>query len=503
MSTSNFFKSIFLYVLVVACSGPQASESKQKQYVVKSEVIHPEWTKDAVIYEVNIGQYTQEGTFKAFAEHLPRLQKMGIDIIWLMPIFPVGELNRKATQTLLIEEIKDPTERAKYLGSYYSTKDYLSVNPDFGTLDDFKALVTKVHELGMHVILDIAVNHTAWDHEWVTTKPEYYTHVKADTIPWNPDWMQQHQEYYKRLLKLGMTYPIDPNETDWWDVADLNYSNPELRKELKSTFKYWVSGMDIDGYRCDVAGSVPCDFWNGIRVALDSIKPVFMLAEDEADRCLVEKAFDMNYAWELHHIMNEIAQTNKTVEDLKDYFTRMDSIYDPDIYRMNFITNHDENSWNGTEFERMGEAVEALSMLTFTLPGMPLIYTGQEIGWDRKLLFFEKDEVLWTENRWEQFYTDMIRVKKEHSVFWNGTQGGSFIMLPVFESKNVFAFERSNDKETFVVLANLSNEEVEFQLDNTFLKREFVDIFSDEKINLTEIVTLKNYGYKILKESNL
>ena len=502
MNRYILFKGIILLALIISCTGPKTKDTQKRTYVVNSEVVHPEWTKKAVIYEVNLRQYTHEGTFDAFAEHLPQLKEMGVDILWLMPVFPVGELNRKVSQTTLIEEIKDPEERKKYLGSYYSTRDYYSVNPEFGTMEDFQDLVTKIHELGMHIILDIAVNHTAWDNEWVTTHPEYYTQVDVDSIPWKSAWMEEHPEYYERIRNLGMTYPIDPNETDWWDVADLNYNSPALRNEMKNVFRYWVSTTDVDGYRCDVAGWVPCDFWNDVRATLDSIKPVFMLAEDEANRCLVEKAFDMYYGWELHHIMNEIVKGNKTVGDLKDYFNRVDSIYDPDIYRMNFITNHDENSWNGTEFERMGEAVKANAMLTFTLPGMPLIYSGQEIGWDKRLLFFEKDEIIWTQSPWESFYADLIRLKKDNPVFWNGAWGGLFVMLPVSGSDNVFAFERSNDEETFVIVANLGREGVDIQIDTLISDKNFTDIYSGENVTLEDKFTVGAFEYKVLKEDN-
>ncbi len=269
--TSYFITWILIPVLsiVLACTGTR--EIKERPVVN-----HLEWTRDAVIYEVNIRQYSPEGTFGAFQEDLPRLKELGIDILWLMPVFPIGELNRKATQTVLTEEVEDSLERAKYLGSYYSTRDYLSVNPEFGTLQDFKSLVDEIHKLGMYVILDIAVNHTAWDHEWVENHPEYYTRIEPGSKPWNKEWINQHPEYFKRLEKLNMTYPIHHAETDWWDVADLNFDNKELRNEFKRIFKYWISEFDIDGYRCDAAAWVPADFWDEIRASLDSIRPVFM-----------------------------------------------------------------------------------------------------------------------------------------------------------------------------------------------------------------------------------
>ncbi len=455
--SSNLYKYIFLLSLIAACSVPRSKMPEEKQYVVHSEVVHPDWTENAVIYEVNIRQYTKEGTFSEFIDHIPRLKDLGIDILWIMPINPVGEKNRKGS-----------------LGSYYSVKDYFDINPEFGTLDDFKDLVKEAHAFNMYVIIDWVANHTAWDNTWVIEHPDWY---KTDSLG-------------------NLVSPFD-----WTDVVQLNYNNLELRKEMLNALKYWVKATNIDGYRCDVAGMVPCDFWNEIRVALDTIKPVFMLAEDEANLCLVEKAFDMNYAWELHHIMNEIAGSNKTVVDLQDYFIRMDSIYDPNIYRMNFITNHDENSWNGTEFERMGDAVKVYAMLTFTLPGMPLLYTGQEIGLNKRLQFFEKDEVQWIESPWEQFYATLIELKKENEVFWNGSAGGSFDIILANEPDNVFIFERSNDDETFIVIANLSSNKVEFRLDKRFSGREFFDIDTEEEYKLTKPLNIEGYEYKILQEN--
>ena len=256
-----------------------------------------------MIYEANVRQFTPEGTFKAFEEHLPRLKELGVDILWLMPIHPIGVENRKGG-----------------LGSYYSIKDYRGVNPEFGDLDDFKSLVNKAHELGMYVILDWVANHTAWDHAWVTEHPEYYT----------------------KNLDGTMKSPFD-----WTDVVELDFKNQEMQDAMLADMMYWVEENGIDGFRCDVAGEVPVEFWNTARAELDKVKPVFMLAEAEQPNHHVN-AFDMSYAWELHHIMNEIAKGNKNAKAINTYFAKHDTLYPTDAYRLYFITNHDENSWNGT-----------------------------------------------------------------------------------------------------------------------------------------------------------
>lgn len=431
------------------------------------------------IYEANVRQHTPEGTFNAFSEHLDSIKAMGVEIIWLMPIFPISEKYRKATPKVLIEEIEDPNERTKYLGSYYAIKDYKAVNPDLGTDDDFRALVHKAHGLGMRIILDIAANHTGWDHEWLTTHPEYYTSVPEGTTPWNPEWMEAHPEFYADLQERRLTYPIEGGETDWWDTAELNYDNDDLRAEMISALKYWVEEFDVDGYRCDVAMHVPTDFWEAARTELDKVKPVFMLAEaEEADH--LNYAFDMNYGWELHHIMNKIAQGEMNVSNLVEYLEKYDTQYEPDAYRMNFITNHDENSWNGTINERMGEAQYAMAGLMATLPGMPMLYSGQEAGLDKKLLFFEKDTIEWKGSELREFYTTLFQHKKKNKAIRNGEQGGELAILETSLPESVFAFEREKEGDRIISVFNFTGEPVEFDFSSMVDTMNMQDLFGKD-----------------------
>jgi alpha-amylase len=432
-------------------------DAKKKVYAVTTSVEHEDWTESAVIYEVNIRQYTPEGTINAFVEQLPKLKAMGVNILWLMPIFPIGEKNRKGS-----------------LGSYYSVKDYMAVNPELGTMEDIDNLIKEAHGLDMYVILDWVANHTAWD---------------------NP-LMDQHPDWYKKdsLGKILSPY-------DWTDVAQLNYDNKELRNYMVDAMKFWVEEEDVDGFRCDVAGLVPCDFWDSARISLSETKSIFMLAEDESNNCLVEKAFDMNYSWELYHIMNNIAKGTMTATDLKTYFQKEDSIYDPSVYRMNFTSNHDENSWNGTEFERLGDAAKVFALLTFTVPGMPLIYTGQETGLDKRLRFFDKDTINWTEDsKWADLYTKFIKMKDKHRVLWNGAYGGTMKVLEVKGSKHVFAFERKGEDENVVVLMNFSGKKVEFNLKSRKLTGNYYDYFEKKAPDLEETLKLPPYGYMVLFE---
>jgi glycosidase len=379
----------------------------------------PEWSVDATMYEVNIRQYTKEGTFKAFEEHLPRLQAMGVKILWFMPIYPISREKRLGT-----------------LGSYYSIEDYCEVNPEFGTKEDFKHLVTTCHEMGFKVILDWVANHTGWDHEWIRKHPDWYT----------------------KNAKGEIIFP----ET-WEDVADLNYDSKSMQRAMLKAMTYWVKEYDVDGFRCDYAGGVPLEFWETARKKLDRIKPVYMLAEDDKAMSLMRYAFNANYGWSLFHDLNSIARGVKKAESLKDYFQNKIPSYPPGTYPLHFIDNHDENSWNGTVEERMGEAQQAMLALIFTVPGMPLIYSGQEVNLDHRLEFFEKDQILWEDFVNEELLTKLIHLKKEHPALWNGEEGGDIVFLET-TSERVLAYRRQKGEDEIVAVINLSGQKTKLGL---------------------------------------
>jgi len=393
--------------------------TNQAAAAAESTVVHAPWTRDAVIYEVNLRQYTPQGTIKAFAANLPRLKKMGVDIIWLMPIHPIGERNRKGT-----------------LGSYYASKDYLAVAPEYGTMDDLRAMVKQAHALGMHVILDWVGNHTAWDNPWTT----------------------QHPDWYKKNDK-GEIYPVTfTNEAggieEWTDVVGLDYNNKALWQGMTDAMAYWIREADIDGFRCDAAGLVPTEFWNQARATLDQIKPMFMLAEWN-EPTLHEHAFDMSYDWDLSHVMKEIGKGKAGVDELRNVLTHPPKAYPREAYRMQFTNNHDINSWDDTDRGLYGPAYRAMAVLTFTLPGMPLIYGGQEAGLDKKLAFFEKDPIDWSSLKYMDFYTRLIALKKHHPALWNGQYGAPLKLLDAHNG-HVFAFQRQQDGDTVTVAVNLS-----------------------------------------------
>jgi len=421
---------------------------------------HPKWSKNATIYEVNIRQYTHEGTINAFREHLPRLKEMAVDIIWIMPVQPIGLKNRKGA-----------------LGSYYSISNYKTVNPEFGSLDDFKALVNDAHKLGMHVLLDWVANHTAWDNVWTKTNPEFYKRNEKGQfeIPW-----------------------------DWTDVIALNYDNQEMRKAMIDAMRFWLTETGIDGFRCDMAGLVPVDFWNDAREALEKVRPLFMLAEDEEVVALLDYAFDMNFTWEMHHLMNSVAKGEKKASDIWQMYLAYKEKYPEDAYRMYFTSNHDENSHSGSAVERMGKGAKAFALLTYFLPGMPLIYSGQETFTDKRLAFFEKDEIDWTNIHLADFYKTLNLLKKKNKSLWCGNYGGSMIDFNTENKENIFAVKREKDGNCVCALLNLSNQQQEFVLKNNLLDGIYRNIFSGEDVYPGPGYTfdLEPWGYTVLEKKS-
>lgn len=441
MKTKKLFSlalsAIVIAALSIACEQqPKPTQSNKKDTQMK----HVAWSRNANIYEVNIRQYTEEGTFNAFRKHLPRLQKMGVDILWLMPVHPVSKLNRKGS-----------------LGSYYAVADYKAVNPEFGTTADLKALVKEAHGMGMKVILDWVANHSGWDNVWTV----------------------EHEDFYEKDSNGKFISPYD-----WTDVISFDYNNPQMRDSMISALKFWLTEADIDGYRCDVAGMVPTDFWDAARTEMDKIKPVFMLAEDEDNADLLRHAFDMNYTWKLNHLMNDIAKGDKIANDIWDYLKWNDAHFKPDDYRMAFTTNHDENSWNGTTKERLGEAANTFAVLTYTIKGMPLIYSGQEAGLDKRLAFFEKDTIDWSHLVNLDFYTKLSHLKTNNQALWNGTAGGEMVRIGGGKNPNVFAFYRVKQGNIVVSIFNLSKENQQLIVDQDNIEGEYSDVFSGRKFDL-------------------
>ena len=420
-----------------------------------SNSVLPTWANNATIYEVNVRQYTETGTFKAFESHLPRLQKLGVKILWLMPIHPISDLKRNGS-----------------LGSPYAVANYKGINPEFGNEADFKSLVNKAHALGFKVILDWVANHSGWDNPWIANKSWYHTDGSGNIVAPNNDWL---------------------------DVAWLNYKNQDMRRAMIDAMGYWVKTFDVDGFRADVAAGVPTDFWKQANTQLQAIKPLFMLAEDQSSTSLLDDAFIANYNWELKDLVKAIADGSKGRTIFDAVAANQVFNYPTRSFPMNFITNHDENSWSGTEFERLGDAVSAMAALTFTYPGMPLIYSGQEVGNTKRLAFFEKDLIpgLTVANSTTAFYTKLISLKTKNSALWNNSTAK---LLPTPGNNNsVIAYSRSLGVNKVITVINATDKAQKVTLNLTKLTAPYY-LFSTGKLatlKTTLTLTLKPWQYEI------
>ena len=382
--------------------------------VTTSTVTHPDWARDAVIYQINTRQYSQDGTFKAVEADLDRIQSLGVDILWLMPIHPIGEERRKGE-----------------LGSPYAVRDFKAVNPELGTEDDFRDLVEAVHARGMKLIIDWVPNHSAWDNWMITAHPEWYT----------------------RDANGEMTHPPD---TDWFDVADLDYGNEDLREYMREALAFWVEEYDIDGYRCDVAGMVPTDFWNSVRPRLDAVKPVFMLAEWQQPD-LHEHAFDASYAWRWKEIMQGVAAGENTAADMVGYYNAYQANWPDNAMRMAYTDNHDQNTWDGLTQDIYGDAYELAVVLSFTGEGIPLIYNGQECDSRNRLEFFERDPIEWNcDAPIGDLFRDLVQLKTDNPALHNAPWGGRLVEVED-GSESVFSFTREVGGNRVLVMANLSD----------------------------------------------
>jgi len=446
----------------------------------------PDWHKNATIYEVNLRHFTKENTFSSFEAHIPRLKEMGIDILWFMPINPVSLKNRKGE-----------------LGSPYSIGDYYKTNPEFGTIEDFKHMVKAIHDAGMYIIIDWVPNHSGWDNPWITEHPDWYTKDKDGNI----------------------IDPIDYNtgkSWGWTDVADLNFDNPDMRVGMIDALKYWINETGIDGYRMDVAHGVTVNFWEQCADSLYHLKPLFMLSEGEVPEIVNNGTFIADYGWEMHHTLNQIAESQganrkkaanvvqgnvkegekkivkKTALDIDAVLMKKAEQYKKG-YQMQFTSNHDENSWAGTEFARMGDGHKAFAVLTATFNGIPLLYTGQESAMDKQLAFFEKDSIPWGDYSYASFYKTLFDLKHQNKALWNGEQGGPLVKIPTGNDENIYAFTREKDGDKVIVILNLSSQKQKAILSSANLAGEYTDVFSKSPKTMKdgETMELTAWEYRV------
>jgi glycosidase len=449
----------------ISCKNDKEVEATTESKTETLAAVSPAMMENGVIYEANIRQYSQEGTFNAFTKDIPQLKNLGVKVIWLMPIYPISLKNRKATGDLSIEDIKDPKEREKYLGSYYAITDYSAINPDLGSEADFQKLIKTAHDNGMYVILDWVANHTGWDHKWIT----------------------EHPEYYYKNSKGEVTDPLNPETGEswgWTDVAHLDYKSKALYEPMKNEMLYWVKEHNVDGFRCDVADNVPTEFWEYTIPKLEAEKPLFMLMESNKPY-LFGNLFDMGYGWEAHHLMNDIAKGKKTVKDWDAFVAKQGKEYKKQDFFMNFTSNHDENAWNGTEYERLGnaDAVEAFAALTYVMPGMPLIYTGQEYDFDKRLKFFEKDQITKNKGRMYPVYEKLGKLKNTNPALNGGKDPASYTRIATSADDKVLAFERMKGDKKVIYIANLTKENQAITIPS---EGTFTNYMTGEKITLAE-----------------
>lgn len=408
-----------LLVLTFSCKLMPRNDSSDTNLStsMKGPYIAPDWVQHTTIYEVNLRQYTQEGTLASFALELPRLKKLGVETLWFMPLTPIAKLHRKGK-----------------LGSYYACSDYTAINEEFGTAADFKQLVQQAHEMGFKVIIDWVANHTGWDHVWT----------------------QKHPDFYKRDSITG-TFQIASGMDD---IIELDFGNPRLRAAMIDAMKYWVTEFDIDGFRCDLAFWVELDFWKEARPKLDAVKPLFWFGEyDELDKPEYGEVFDASYTWTWMHRAKDFYQQGLPLDSLVSVLHRYDRIGDSSL-RSWFTTNHDENSWNGTEYEKYGNMAKALAVFSLTWNGVPLIYSGQEIGNRKRIAFFEKDrfEIGPDADELFGFYQQLLRLKRQHPALGAGNSAIRTQRVKTSADDKVFCYLRKNkDREVLVVL-NLSGQ---------------------------------------------
>ena len=437
-------------------------EDEQKSIANKNKTMPQkfkpvDWAHQTNIYEVNIRQYTPEGTFNAFLRELPRLKDMGVQTLWFMPITPISQKNKKGT-----------------MGSYYACSDYTSINPEFGTIEDFRNLVKEAHQEGFKVIIDWVANHTGWDHVWTREHPDFY-------------------------LKNPQTNDFKtPEGMD--DIIELDYSNPQLRKAMIDAMKFWVKDCDIDGFRCDLASWVELDFWKAARLELDDVKPLFWLGEyDELENPAYGEAFDASYTWAWMHQTESFYKKQEPLDSLISLLKRYDDIGDSTM-RTWFSSNHDENSWNGSEYEKYGEMAKALAAFSCTWNGIPLIYSGQEMPNEKRLKFFDRDTIQWTgQYKLANFYKTLLNLRMSSPALRGGDPATQTVLLKTTEPGKVLAYMRRNGNKEVLVVINMSAQaDLHFEITDENVKGIYKNIFSGSPNDFTNEKSFEMQGWEYL-----
>lgn len=446
----KFYASSLILFFIFSLVCCQKNELKNND----SDIIdgHPAWIMQGNIYEVNVRQYTPEGTLNAFAKHLDRLKAMGVETIWFMPINPISKVDRKGS-----------------LGSYYAVSDYTALNPEFGTIEDFKNVVQAIHDKGMKVLIDWVPNHTGADHRWLKQHPDFF--VKDSTG------------------KAAMA-------ADWADTRQLDYKNPVLQDSMISAMKYWVEKTDIDGFRCDVAWNVPANFWKKSIPELKKLKNVFMLAEGDSTY-LPKSGFDAVYPWHMFKMMGKVAKGERPAFSLDSINAENDRMYPKNTIQMYFTSNHDENSWNNADFGIFPGIVHApFAVFSQTMKNsVPLIYSGQEEPVLRSLKFFDKDPISFKNFQREAFYKTLLNLRKRNIAL---SADASFKKVNVGDEKAIYAYVREKNNEKVFVILNLSETEQPITIkDNNLIGKAFNVFKGSTEVISSKETKMKPWGYTI------
>lgn len=444
-----YFLLIILTFSLICCRSNKLSNSDKSQING-----HPAWIMQGNIYEVNVRQYTPEGTFNAFAKHLDRLKAMGVETIWFMPINPISKLDRKGT-----------------LGSYYAVSDYTAINPEFGTMEDFKKVVKSIHEKGMKVLIDWVPNHTGADHRWINEHPDFF--VKDNSG------------------KAAVAF-------DWADTRQLDYKNPVLQDSMIGAMKFWVKKTDVDGFRCDVAWNVPANFWQKSIPQLKKMKNIFMLAEGDSTY-LPKSGFDAVYPWHMFKMMEKVAKGEKSALALDSINKENEVLYPANTIQMYFTSNHDENSWNHADFGTFpGIIHEPFAVFSQTMKNsIPLIYSGQEEPVLRALEFFEKDPITFKNFEREKFYKTLLNLRKRNEAL---SANASFRKIAAGDEKAIYAYVREKGNKKVLVILNFSKNEQQISINDKSLMGKAYNVFkeNEELLNSKER-KIKPWGYEVFE----
>lgn len=419
---------------------------------------HPAWSCHTNIYEVNVRQYTSEGTFEAFQKHLRRLKDMGVEILWFMPVMPISIKDRKGN-----------------LGSYYAIKNYTDINPEFGTLQNFNELVENAHELGFKVIIDWVANHTGNDNIWLNEHPEFFCYDDSNKI-------------------------IHPN--GWDDVSKLNYDNERMQLAMIDAMKFWIEECYIDGFRCDMAHLVPLDFWRKARAELQQSKDdLFWLAECEEES--YHEVFDATYTWKWMHATEKFCKKEIDLKSLIDVLYQYNNSFSQEAFRIYFTSNHDENTWNGTEYEKYGDAAKAFAVFSCMWNGIPMIYSGQELPNYKRLQFFDKDVIDWLSKcELHEFYKTLLNLRKKKTALYACDSNVTTYIINTNHPDKIFSFLRSNKNDEVLVVLNLSAEKFNCNFLDNLLKEKFINVFDQKEIDFSQEqnIEMLPWDYKVFEK---